>query len=132
VRRTEGRAGLPLRRADTTSGRRGEEDSRTSRGHHFRSRHGGRAWPVPLAIGATLGFAMGALAELFLLGQGWRTTFEEGVYPFSFVLAMAGVFLGGLLLLAAEREGNRPRAWRSVGVFVASSVLAALLFWGAM
>ena len=55
---------------------------------------------VPLAIGVALGFAMRALAELFLLGRGWRTTFEEGVYPFSFVLAMTGVFMGGLLLLA--------------------------------
>jgi hypothetical protein len=104
----------------------------TSRGHHHRSRHSGRTWAVPLAIGVALGFAIGALAELFLLGQGWRTTFEEGVYPFSFVLAIAGVFMGGFLLLAAEREGDRPRAWRAVGVFVASSVLAALLFWGAM
>jgi uncharacterized membrane protein len=87
---------------------------------------------IPFAIGVALGFAMGALAELFLLGEGWRTTFEEGVYPFTFVLAIAGVLLGGILLLAAEREGDRPRAWRSVAVFVASSVLAALLFWGAM
>jgi hypothetical protein len=87
---------------------------------------------IPFAIGVALGFAMGALAELFLLGEGWRTTFEEGVYPFTFVLAIAGVLLGGILLLLAEREGDRLRAWRSVTVFVASSVLAALLFWGAM
>jgi hypothetical protein len=87
---------------------------------------------IPLAIGVALGFAMGALAELFLLGEGWRTTFEEGVYPFTFVLAIAGVLIGGILLLLAEREGDRLRAWRSVTVFVASSVLAALLFWGAM
>ena len=104
----------------------------TSRGHHYRNRSGGRIPVVPLAIGVALGFAMGALAELFLLGQGWRTTFEEGVYPFSFVLAIAGVFMGGFLLLAAERQGDLPRAWRAVGVFVTSSVLAALLFWGAM
>jgi hypothetical protein len=87
---------------------------------------------IPFAIGVALGFAMGALAELFLLGEGWRTTFEEGVYPFTFVLAIAGVLIGGILLLLAEREGDRLRAWRSVTVFVASSVLAALLFWGAM
>jgi hypothetical protein len=104
----------------------------TPRDRYYRNRRGGRIPVVPLAIGVALGFAMRTLAELFLLGEGWRTTFEEGVYPFSFVLAMAGVLLGGFLLLAAEREGDRPRAWRSVGVFVASSVLAALLFWGAM
>jgi hypothetical protein len=104
----------------------------TSRGHHYRNSRGGRIPVVPLAIGVALGFAMRALAELFLLGRGWRTTFEEGVYPFSFVLAMAGVFMGGFLLLAAEHEGDQRRAWRAVAVFVVSSVFAALLFWGAV
>jgi len=78
-----------------------------------------------------LGFVMGAVVELLLLGEGWRAVFEDVVYPFSFVLAMMGVFLGGLLLLVAEHQGDKPRAWRAAGVFVASSVLAALLFWGA-
>jgi len=87
---------------------------------------------VAVAVGIAFGFAMGALVELFLLGQGWRTTFKEGVYPLSFVLAMSGVVLGGFLLVRAEYEGDRPRAWRAAAVFVASSVLAALLFWGAM
>ena len=103
-----------------------------SGGHHYRNRSGGRIAVVPLAVGVALGFAMGALAELlFLLGEGWPTTFEEGVYPLSFVLAIAGIRMGGFLLLAAERQGDLPRAWRALGVFVASSVLAALLFWGA-
>jgi hypothetical protein len=87
---------------------------------------------VLLAIGVALGFAMRALAELFLLGRGWRTTFEQGVYPFSLVLAMAGVFMGGIMLLAAEHEGDQRRAWRAAAVFVASTVFAALLFWGAV
>jgi hypothetical protein len=65
---------------------------------------------LPVAVGLAVGFALGALAEIFLLGQGWRTTFEEGVYPFAFVLAMAGAALGGFLLLAAERDGDRSRA----------------------
>ena len=109
----------------------------TSRGHHSRNSRGGRIPVIPFAIGVALGFAMGALAErLFLLGEGWHTTFEEGVYPLSFVLAIvvlaiAGVCMGGFLLLAAERQGHLPGAWRALGVFVASSVLAALVFWGA-
>jgi hypothetical protein len=123
----------------------------TSGGHHYhyRNRSGGRiavvalaialaiTLAIALAIGVALGFAMGALAErLFLLGEGWHTTFEEGVYPLSFVLAIvvlaiAGVCMGGFLLLAAERQGDLPGAWRALGVFVASSVLAALVFWGA-
>ena len=117
----------------------------TSGGHHYhyhyRNRSGGRiavvALAIALAIGVAFGFAMGALAErLFLLGEGWHTTFEEGVYPLSFVLAIvvlaiAGVCMGGFLLLAAERQGDLPGAWRALGVFVASSVLAALVFWGA-
>ena len=104
----------------------------SSRGY---SRHRRERRRVPLAavtIGVTIGFALGSLAELFLLGQGWRTTFEEGVYPLSFVLAIAGVVFGGILLLGAEREGDRPRAWRAAAVFVSSSILAAVLFWGAM
>jgi hypothetical protein len=75
---------------------------------------------------------IGALVEIFLLGDGWRSTFEESVYPISFVVAIAGVVFGGLLLLWAEREKDQPRAWRAAAVFVASAVLAALLFWGAM
>ena len=85
-----------------------------------------------LAVGLALGFVLGALVEIFLLGDGWRTTFEDGVYPLSFVVALGGVLLGGFLLLSAEREGDRARAWRATGVFVASAVLAALLFWAAL
>ena len=85
-----------------------------------------------MAVGLAVGFVIGALVELLLLGDGWRSTFEESVYPIAFVVAIAGVVFGGLLLLWAERERDRPRAWGAAAVFVASAVLAALLFWGAM
>jgi hypothetical protein len=87
---------------------------------------------LAVAVGVAIGFAVGALVELFLLGEGWRITFKEGIYPFSFILAMGGVLLGGIMLVTAEGDGDRPRAWRAAAVFVVSSVLAALLFWGAM
>jgi hypothetical protein len=85
-----------------------------------------------VAVGVAVGFAIGALVEIFLLGDGWRSTFEEGVYPIAFLMAIAGVAFGGYLLLGAERERDQPRAWRATAVFVASAVLAALLFWGAI
>ena len=85
-----------------------------------------------MAFGVAVGFVIGALVELLLLGDGWRSTFEESVYPISFVVAIAGVVFGGFLLLWAEREGDWPRAWRAAAVFVASAVLAAVLFWGAL
>ena len=105
----------------------------TSRGHTSRHRPPrGRASGVGLTVGVAVGFVLGALVEIFLLGDGWRSTFEESVYPISFVVAIAGVVYGGLLLLAAERDRDQPRAWRAAAVFVASAVLAALLFWGAL
>jgi len=85
-----------------------------------------------VAVGVAVGFVIGALVEIFLLGDVWRSTFEESVYPIAFVVAIGGVVLGGLLLLGAEREKDWPRAWRAAAVFVASAVLAALLFWGAL
>jgi len=85
-----------------------------------------------VAVGLAVGFVIGALVEILLLGDGWRSSFEESVYPISFVVAIAGVVFGGVLLLGAEREGDRPRAWRTAAVFVASAVLAAVLFWGAL
>ena len=50
----------------------------------------------------------------------------------AFVFAVSGAVVGGFLLLSAEHEGDQARAWRAVAVFVASAVLAALLFWGAL
>jgi len=87
---------------------------------------------IRVAVGVAVGFVIGALVEILLLGDGWRSTFEESVYPISFVVAIGGVVFGGLLLVGAEREGDQPRAWRAAAVFVASAVLAALLFWGAL
>jgi hypothetical protein len=63
-----------------------------------------------VAVALALGFVLGALVEIFLLSDGWRTTFEDGVYPLAFVVALAGVLLGGVLLISAEREGDRARA----------------------
>ena len=85
-----------------------------------------------MAVGVAVGFVIGALVEILLLGDGWRSTFEESVYPISFIVAIAGVVFGGVLLFEAERVGNRPRAWRAAAVFVASAVLAAVVFWGAL
>jgi hypothetical protein len=105
----------------------------TSRGHILRHRRGLRGVGVTgLAVAVAFGFALGAIVEVLLMGEGWRAVFEDVLYPLSFVVAMAGVFLGGFMLLAAEHDGNQPRAWRAVGVFVASTVFAALLFWGAI
>jgi|SRR5215208_3150953 len=105
----------------------------TSQGQAVRHRRSRRRVPaVGAVVGVALGFAMGAVAEVFLMGGGWYSVLEDVIYPLAFVFALTGAFSGGFLLLTAERQGDRPRAWRSVGVFVASSVLAALLFWGAM
>ncbi len=109
----------------------------TSPGQYSRHRRTGESTPrvgaaVGAAIGVAVGFMIGAVVEIMLLGDGWRSTFEESVYPISFMVAIAGVVFGGLLLLWAERVGDRPRAWRAAAVFVASAVLAALLFWGAL
>jgi hypothetical protein len=63
----------------------------TSRGQVHRYRSTRRRPPVlAVAVGVAIGFAVGALVELFLLGEGWRITFKEGIYPFSFILAMGG------------------------------------------
>jgi hypothetical protein len=96
-----------------------------------RSRTRRRVPAVGVVVGVVLGFAMGAVAEVFLMGGGWYSVLEDVLYPLAFVFALAGAFSGGFLLLAAEHEGDRHRAWRAVAVFVASTVFAALLFWGA-
>jgi hypothetical protein len=75
-----------------------------------------------VAAGVALGFALGAVAETLLMGGVWLAVLEDVLYPFS----------GGLLLLAAEHDGDQRRAWRAAAVFVASTVFAALLFWGAV
>lgn len=105
----------------------------STQGYVRRHRGVRRRLPVlSVAIGVAIGFAAGAIAEIFLLGGGWQTTFREGVYPLSFILAMSGVALGGILLVMAERDGDWHRSWRAAAVFVASTILAALLFWGAV
>jgi hypothetical protein len=87
---------------------------------------------VSVVVALAVGVAMGAVAQVFLMGGGWYSVLEDVVYPLAFVLALAGAFSGGFLLLAAEHEGDQRRAWRAVAVFVASTVFAALLFWGAV
>jgi hypothetical protein len=85
-----------------------------------------------VAAGVALGFAMGAAAEVLLMGGGWFSVLEDVLYPLAFLFSLVGAFSGGFLLIVAEHEGDQHRAWRAVAVFVASSVLAALLFWGAV
>jgi hypothetical protein len=76
-----------------------------------------------------LGFVLGAVAEVMVTPGGWEAVSQDLLYPLAFLLAVGGVLLGAFLLVAAEQEGNQQRAWRAA-VFVASAVLAALLFWG--
>ena len=105
----------------------------TSRGQvsgHRRIRR--RVPAIGVVAGVALGFAMGAIAEVFMMGGGWYSVLEDVLYPLAFVFALMGAFSGGFLLLAAEHEGDQRRAWRAVAVFVASTVFAALLFWGAV
>ena len=105
----------------------------TSPGQYSRHRLSRGSTPrVGVAVGVAVGFVIGALVEILLLGDVWRSTFEESVYPISYLVAIGGVVYGGLLLLWAERVGDRPRAWRAAAVFVASAVLAAVLFWGTL
>ena len=105
----------------------------TSQGQVARHRRIRRRVPaVGVVVGVAVGFAMGAVAEAFLMGGGWYSVLEDVFYPLAFVFALTGAFSGGFLLLAAEHEGDQPRAWRAMGVFVASTAFAALLFWGAI
>lgn len=105
----------------------------TSRGSVTRHRMPRRRAPVlPVLGGLALGFALGAVVEVLLMGGGWRELLRDVLYPLAFVFAVSGAVVGGFLLLSAEHEGDQARAWRAVAVFVASAVLAALLFWGAL
>jgi hypothetical protein len=78
-----------------------------------------------------LGFALGVVAEVILMGGGWFAVLEDILYPLAFLFSLAGAFSGGFLLLVAEHKGDQRRAWRAVAVFMASTVFAALLFWRA-
>jgi hypothetical protein len=105
----------------------------TSHGQVTRHRRSRRSVPtVGVAAGVALGFAMGAVAEVLLMGGGWYSILEDVLYPLAFLFALVGAFSGGFLLIVAEHEGDQRRAWRALAVFVASTVLAALLFWGAV
>jgi hypothetical protein len=102
----------------------------TSHGQLTRHRRSRRGVPaVGVAAGVALGFALGVVTEVFLMGS-WFAVLEDVLYPLAFLFSLAGAFSGGLLLLSAEYEGDQRRAWRAAAVFVASSVFAALLFWG--
>jgi hypothetical protein len=105
----------------------------TSSSNIIRRRRSRRRVPVAgVAAGVALGFALGAVAELILMGGGWFAVLEDVLYPLAFLFSLAGVFSGGFLLLAAEHDGDQRRAWRAAAVFVASTLFAALLFWGAV
>ena len=104
----------------------------TSSSHIIRRRCSRQRVPVAgVAVGVVLGFALGVVGEVILMGGGWFAVLEDVLYPLAFVFSLAGAFSGGFLLLAAEHEGDQRRAWRAVAVFMASTVFAALLFWEA-
>jgi hypothetical protein len=84
-----------------------------------------------VVAGVALGFALGVVTEVILMGS-WFAVLGDVLYPLAFLFSLAGAFSGGLLLLAAEHDGDQRRAWRAAAVFVASTVFAALLFWGAV
>ena len=104
----------------------------SSSSHLIRRRRSRRRLPQPagVAVGIALGFALGVVAEMILMGGGWFAVLEDVLYPLAFLFSLAGAFSGGFLLLAAEYEGDQRRAWRAAAVFVASTILAAVLFWG--
>jgi hypothetical protein len=103
----------------------------TSHGQAIRRRRTRRSVPrVGVVAGVALGFAMGVVAEVLLMGGGWYSVLEEVLYPLTFLFSLVAAFSGGFLLIVAEHEGDQRRAWRALAVFVTSSVFAALLFWG--
>jgi hypothetical protein len=105
----------------------------TSSSHMIRRRRSRRRVPaVGVAAGVAIGFASGVVAELILMGGGWVAVLEDVLYPLAFVFSLACAFSGGFLLLAAEHDGDQRRAWRAAAVFVASTLFAAVLFWGAV
>ncbi len=83
----------------------------TSRGSVTRHRMPRRRAPVlPVLGGLALGFALGAVVEVLLMGGGWRELLRDVLYPLAFVFSLAGAFSGGFLLLSAEHEGDQRRA----------------------
>ena len=84
-----------------------------------------------VGVAVATAFAMGAVTEVLLMGGGWYSVLEDVLYPLAFVFSLAGAFSGGFLMIVAEHEGDQRRAWRACAVFMASTVFAALLFWGA-
>ena len=105
----------------------------SSSSHVIRRRRGRRRVPVAgVAVGVALGFALGAVTEVILMGGVWFAVLEDVLYPLAFLFSLAGAFSGGLLLLSAEYEGDQRRAWRAAAVFVASTIFAAVLFWGVL
>ena len=105
----------------------------TSHGQVTRHRRSRRGVPVVgVAAGVALGFALGVVAEVFLMGGGWFAVLKEVLYPLAFLFSLVGAFSGGFLLISAEYEGDQRRAWRAAAVFVASTIFAAVLFWGVL
>ena len=105
----------------------------TSSSHIIRRRRSRRRVPVVgVAAGVALGFALGVVTEVILMGGVWFAVLEDVLYPLAFLFSLAGAFSGGFLLLWAEYEGDQRRAWRAAAVFVASTLFAAVLFWGAV
>jgi hypothetical protein len=105
----------------------------SSSSHIIRRRRTRRRVPgVGVVAGVALGFALGVVTEVILMGGGWFAVLEDVLYPLAFLFSLAGAFSGGFLLLSAEYEGDQRRAWRAAAVFVASTIFAAVLFWGVL
>jgi hypothetical protein len=105
----------------------------TSSSNIIRRRSRRRRVPVVgVAAGVALGFALGVVTEVILMGGVWFAVLEDVLYPLAFLFSLAGAFSGGFLLLSAEYEGDQRRAWRAAAVFVASTIFAAVLFWGVL
>ena len=79
-----------------------------------------------------VGFFLGAVTDAIVTMGGWEAVMKDLLTPLLFALAVVGAFAGGFLLLAAEHAGDRASAWRAAAVYVASAVLASVVFWGAL
>jgi hypothetical protein len=92
----------------------------------------GRVPAVGVTVGVVVGFFLGAVADAVVTVGGWEAVTEDLLSPLLFALAVVCAFVGGFLLLAAEHAGDRASAWRAAAVYVASAVLASVVFWGAL
>src|SRR5215216_3361444 len=78
----------------------------TSHGQAIRRRRTHRGFPaVGVVVGIAAGFAMGAVAEVLLMGGGWYSVVENVLYPLAFMFALVGAFSGGFTACGGTRRG---------------------------